>query len=132
MARGAMSASVMRPSSLTPGSTHRAAARPPRGQREAGLPCTQACDLCDYTLAADSGPLLMPFSETPDSGPFTEQRLIIVLRCKSHKRLLSLTECTCVTHIYDMEPTRCSLLNLNIPRFVPVAFIFGGTVSFCP
>lgn len=80
MARGATSASVMRPSSLTPGSTHRAAARPPRGRREAGLPCTQACDLCDYTLAADSGPLLMPFSETPDSGPFTEQRLIIVLR----------------------------------------------------
>lgn len=48
--------------------------------REAALACALACDPCDYTLAADSGPLLMPFPETPDSGPVAEQRLIIVLR----------------------------------------------------
>lgn len=58
----------------------------PRGRqhplccREAAPACALACDLCDYTLAADSGPLLMPLPGTPDSGPFTEQRLIIVLR----------------------------------------------------
>lgn len=83
----------MRPSGLTPVKEQTHKQHPPR-RREDERPCTQACDLCDYTLAADSGPLLTPFSERPDSEPFTEQRLIIVLGRQrlTNIFILSLTE----------------------------------------